>query len=53
MNQYVVKVIDLNKVELECNAMAQQGWSLVTAYSSARANCCNQAIETSVLIFSK
>jgi hypothetical protein len=51
--QYSVKVVDSPKIETECNSMAQQGWVLATAYSSARVTCCNQAVETSVLIFKK
>jgi hypothetical protein len=51
MNQYNVKIVDRSQIEMECNTMAQQGWKLATAYSSARSDCCNNVIETSVLIF--
>ncbi len=51
--EYNVRSVDLDKVNAECNAMGQQNWELVTAYPWARANCCNQAVPTVILIFKK
>ncbi|MBK1987926.1 DUF4177 domain-containing protein [Sphaerospermopsis aphanizomenoides BCCUSP55] len=49
--EYNVQIVDFEQVNTQCNALGQQGWDLVTAYPSARANCCNQAVPTIVLIF--
>ncbi|AFY83823.1 hypothetical protein Oscil6304_4297 [Oscillatoria acuminata PCC 6304] len=51
--EYKVIVSDWEKVNIECNTLGQQNWELVTAYSSARTNCCSQTIPTVVLIFKK
>ena len=51
--EYNAKVVDLEKVNLECNSMGQQGWELVTALPYSRENCCKQSIPTVVLIFKK
>ena len=50
---YNVRVVDLEKVNAECNTMGQQNWELVTALPYSRVNCCNQAVPTVVLIFKK
>lgn len=49
--QYQVIMADISEVNTQCNKMGQQGWELVTAYPSARSNCCNQTVSTIVLIF--
>jgi hypothetical protein len=51
--QYNVQIVDFEKINIESNTLGQQGWEMVTAYPSARANCCNQAIPTVVIIFRK
>ncbi|UWU45777.1 DUF4177 domain-containing protein [Limnospira platensis] len=51
--EYNAKVVDLEKVNGECNSMGQQGWELVTALPYSRVNCCNQSVPTVVLIFKK
>jgi hypothetical protein len=51
--EYSTKVVDLEKVNVECNSMGQQGWELATALPYSRVNCCNQSVPTVVLIFKK
>ena len=51
--QYQVIVADWKQVNAECNKIGEQGWELVTAYPSARAGCCNNGIDTVVLIFKR
>ncbi len=51
--EYDVRVVDLEKVNAECNAMGQQSWELATSLPYSRVNCCNQSIPTVVLIFKK
>jgi hypothetical protein len=51
--EYNARVVDLEKVTLECNSMGQENWELVTALPYSRVNCCNQTVPTVVLIFKK
>lgn len=51
--EYQVKMVDLSQVNAECNAMGQQSWDLATAYPSARRNCCNDQVQTVILIFKR
>lgn len=51
--EYHVRVVDLAQVNEACNSLGRENWELVTAYPSARANCCNNAVPTVVLIFKR
>ncbi|MGB3691844.1 MAG: hypothetical protein WA865_18050 [Spirulinaceae cyanobacterium] len=52
-HEYHVRVVDFGKVDSECNSLGSENWELVTAYPSARADCCNQSVQTVVLIFKR
>ena len=49
--QYSVSVVATEEVKKECNRFANDGWQLVTAYMTARKDCCGSGKESAVLIF--
>lgn len=51
--EYNVRIVDFEKVNIECNTLGRENWELATAYPSYRSNCCNQAVPTIVLIFKR
>ncbi|WP_016950810.1 DUF4177 domain-containing protein [Anabaena sp. PCC 7108] len=51
--QYSVSIVVTEEIQKECNSYAGEGWQLVTAYMTARVDCCNNRKESAVLIFGK